>query len=531
MKRKTWSAASVSTLLIVVAIAVVINLIGLRLFARADLTENKIYTLSDASRNVVANLEDRLTVKAYFTKDLPPPYNANARYVKDALEDYRSYGQGNFVYEFIDPADEAALEQEAQRYRVQPAQVNVMEKDNLQVKKVYMGLVLIYGAKNETIPLIQTVDNFEYEMTSTIKRLVADKLPKVGFLGGFGTPDLGADLRTVTTSLARHYEVVPVNTMAGNELIPEDIDVLCIVQPEQALDDWTKFCIDQFIMRGGKVGWFVNKVTADASQSTASLLPLNLDDFTAQYGFKIANNLILDANAAMINVQRQQGFITFSNLIRYAPFPEITNFSETNPIVKDLRSATLFFPSSVDTVSPAGGSATFEPLLFSSEASQAQAGSFDINPENRLTREDFKDGKKMLGVAIIGNFSSYFSNKQVPHPTDSTAAVSTVSITTQSPETRMIVFGEGNFLQGQYMQSGGPNLVMFLNALDWMAQDTDLLAIRSREAAIRPLDPNISDETKQTVKIANMAIPPLLVLLLGLYRWTSRRNRRKAVAL
>src|SRR5512139_2738532 len=103
MKKKTWSIASVSTLLVVAAILIVINLIGLRLFARADLTENKIYTLSKASRNVVASLADRMTVKAYFTKDLPPPYNSNARYVKDALEDYRAYGGGNFHFEFVDP--------------------------------------------------------------------------------------------------------------------------------------------------------------------------------------------------------------------------------------------------------------------------------------------------------------------------------------------------------------------------------------------------------------------------------------------
>ncbi|MBU1919864.1 GldG family protein, partial [bacterium] len=206
MKKNTWSVASVSTLLVMIAIIIVVNLIGLRLFARADLTDNKIYTLSDASKRLVSNLEDRLTVKAYFTRDLPPPYNANARYVNDALEDYRSYSNGHFHFEFIDPADEEALEKEAQQYRVQPAQVNVVEKDNLQVKKVYMGLVLIYGDKHETIPIIQNVDNFEYEMTSTIKRLTAEKLPKIGFLGNFNTPDLGQEMRNATTALSRFYE-------------------------------------------------------------------------------------------------------------------------------------------------------------------------------------------------------------------------------------------------------------------------------------------------------------------------------------
>lgn len=531
MKKKTWSVASVSTLLIMIAIIIVVNLIGLRLFARADLTDNKIYTLSDASKRLVSGLEDRLTVKAYFTRDLPPPYNANARYVNDALEDYRSYSNGHFHYEFVDPADEEALEKEAQQYRVQPAQVNVVEKDNLQVKKVYMGLVLIYGDKHETIPIIQNVDNFEYEMTSTIKRLTAEKLPKIGFLGNFNTPDLGQEMRNATTALSRFYEVVPVNTMMGSELIPDDIDVLCIVQPEQPFDDWTKFCIDQFIMRGGKVGWFMNKVNADASSSAATGLHLNIDDMTRNYGFYIADDLVTDLHASMINVQSQQGFFMVRNLVRYPAFPEIRTFNTESQIVKDLQAVAMFFPSSVDTLTPANGSVSFKPLMFSSDKSKVQRNSYDINPMNRADASVFIDPPQMLGVSIEGTFGSFFQGKSVPAPADSNAMAPSINIMTSSPETRMVVFGEGNFVQDQYMQGGSSNMILFLNSIDWLAQDSDLLTIRSREAAIRPLDPDISDQTKATVKYANLFGPPILILLFGAYRWSARRNRRKGVSL
>ena len=531
MKKKTWSVASVSTLLMVIAIVIVVNLIGLRLFARADLTDNKIYTLSDASKRLVSELEDRLTVKAYFTRDLPPPYNANARYVNDALEDYRSYSNGYFHYEFIDPADEQALEEEARQYRIQPAQVNVVEKDNLQVKKVYMGLVLIYGDKHETIPIIQNVANFEYEMTSTIKRLIAEKLPKIGFLGNFNTPDLGQDMRNVTTALSRHYEVVPVNTHAGNELIDDDIDVLCIVQPESALDEWTKFCIDQFIMRGGKVGWFMNKVNADASAGTATGNHLDIDDMTRKYGFTVANDLVTDAHASMINVQQQQGFFMVRNLVRYPAFPEIRDFNPESQIVKDLQAAAMFFPSSVDTLTPAGGNVTFKPLMHSSDKSKVQRNSYDINPMNRADAASFIDPPQMLAVSIEGTFGSYFEGKPVPAPFDSMATAPAVDILTASPETRMVVFGDGNFVQDQYLQGGSTNLILFLNSVDWLSQDSDLLAIRSREAAIRPLDPDITDQTKFNVKLANLIGPPILILLFGVYRWSARRNRRKGVSL
>ena len=528
MKHKTWSVSSVSNLLVVVAIVVVVNLIGLRLFTRADLTENHVYTLSRASRNMVAGLEDRLTVKAYFTKDLPPPYNANSRYVNDALDDYRAYSHGKFVFEFVDPADEKKLEEEAQRYRVQPVQVNVMEKDNVQLKRVYMGLVLIYGDKHETIPLVQDVENFEYEMTSAIKRVTAERLPKVGFLGGFGMPDLGQDMRQLTTGLSKHYQVAPVSTAQGNGLIDEDVDVLCIVQPKEALDDWTRFCIDQYIMRGGKVGWFLNKVKADPQTSMASGLQLNLDDLTRQYGFVVGNNLVTDLNASMINVQQQQGFFMITNVVRYPAFPRITDINRQMPMVKDLQELTLFYPSSVDTLRSGRSNVTYTPLFQSSEYTRVQQGRFDINPMTPARKEDFTGGRKLLGVAISGDFASAYQGKSVPRPKDSTAAMPQLSVMEHSPQTRMIVIGDGNFVQGQYAQ-GGANMILFLNAVDWLGQDSDLMSIRSREAAIRPLKPDIGDGTKRTVKYANMFGPPVLVLALGLVRWTMRRNRRKGV--
>jgi gliding-associated putative ABC transporter substrate-binding component GldG len=527
MKRKTWSVTSISNLLVVIAIVIVVNLIGLRLFTRADLTENKIYTLSSASRNVVGNLEDRLTVKAYFTKDLPAPYNANSRYVNDALEDYRSYSHGNFVYQFVDPVNEKGLEEEAQRYRIQPVQVNVMEKDNVQLKKVYMGLVLIYGDKHETIPLVQDIQNFEYEMTSAIKRLVQAKMPRVGFLGGFGSPDMGQDLRSVAAALSKHYEVVPVSTQNGNSLIDSKLDVLLVVQPKETLDDWTKFCLDQFIMQGGKVGWFVNKIKADMQSSQATGMNLGIDDLTRKYGFVIQNNLVMDAQASAINVQQQQGQMMMISQVRYPAFPRVTDVNRQNLMVKDLTELSLFYPSSIDTIPAAGLS--FTPLLQSSEFTKIQAGRYDINPLTPTKKEEFGGGKKVLGLAVTGRFGSAFAGRQVPHPTDSTAMVPNVQIQTESPETRMVVVADGNFIQGQFAQSGGPGVIMFLNAVDWLGQDSDLITIRSREAAIRPLKADLSDGTKQTVKYANMFIPPALVLLLGAFRWSTKRNRRKGM--
>lgn len=536
--KKTWSASNISTLLVIAAIVVVVNLIGMRLFARADLTDQSIYTLSQASRNVVGNLEDRLTVKAFFTKDMPASLmiggasvscKANSRFILDLLEDYRAYGGGDFHYEVVDPLDDEQLEKEAQMYRLQPVQGNVLERDELKVKIVYMGLVLIYGTKHETIPVILQVNNLEYELTSTIKRLTAEKLPKIAFLSDFGT---AADQATevITRELRKQYEVTKISTKQGSSLIPDDIETLCIIQPKEPLDEWSKFVIDQFIMRGGKVAWFVNKVEADAGTSQATALSLDMDEWTRRYGFVVSNNLVLDASAAMVMMQRQQGQFIMASQIAYPGFPEVRDFNQDHPITDGMNAGTLFFPSSIDTAKPADGNVAIVPLLQSTEYTIVQTGQFDINPDTRRERSQFTGGKKIFAAALTGSFPSFFKGKGVPTPSDSTAITPALNILTESSDTRMVVVGDGNLLQGQYIQQGGPNLVLFLNTIDWLSQDTDLLAIRSRDAAVRPLDANISDDTKQRVKLANLIGPPALVLLIGVIRW-NRRRKRKEVSL
>jgi gliding-associated putative ABC transporter substrate-binding component GldG len=523
MKKKPWSATAISNLVLVAAILVVLNLIGVRLFTRVDLTQDHIYTLSPASRKAVANLGDRLTVKAYFSKDLPPPYNANARYLKDALEDYRTYGHGKFHFEFVDPGSEEKLEQEAQSYRIPPVQVNVMAKDKVELKKVYMGLVLIYQDKHESIPVIQDVSNLEYDLTSTIKRLTAEKIRKVGILTGFGTPDYSQDLKQMTAQMQKNYEVVPVS-LSGNRMIDRDIETLLIIEPTEPFDDWAKFVIDQYVMNGGKIGWFINKVKARLQESQALPNNLQLDDLMRNYGFLVNNNLVTDAQCGMVNMQQRQAFFVITNMVQYPPFPAIENFNKKSPIVKDLESMMLFFPSSVDTLSPSSKGIDCTPLFTSSKRTHIQQGRYDISPVSGVMKEGFNEGEKLLAATYSGTFQSLFRGKSIPHPTDSTVAIPSMRIIEESPVTRMVIVGDGNFAQDAY--AGNPsNRVFFMNCVDWLTQDSDLMQIRGREAAIRPLK-EMSDATKQTVKVADIIGPPALVILLGVGRWIFRRQRK-----
>jgi ABC-2 type transport system permease protein len=166
-------------LLMYFVVIVLINLAGQTLKFRADLTANKVYSLSDISRKVVATLSEPLTIKVFFTKDLPPPHNATEQYLRDMLKEYALYGNKYFNYTFYDvnPEDEGIGDdsggnrQQARDYGIQPVQIQIYEKDEVKFKQAFMGLVLIHGDIIERIPAITSTAGLEYKLTTAIQKL------------------------------------------------------------------------------------------------------------------------------------------------------------------------------------------------------------------------------------------------------------------------------------------------------------------------------------------------------------------------
>ncbi|MBW1747687.1 MAG: GldG family protein [Deltaproteobacteria bacterium] len=164
---------------IYLVIIVLINVAGMTLFFRMDLTENRIYSISEASKTVVSTLSEPLTINVFFTKDLPAPYNNTERYLHDLLEEYAIHANAYFNYRFYDVSPEAegidprALENQklANNYGIHPVQIQVFEEDEVKFKKAYMGLVLIHGDMVEKIPTITAINGIEYKLTTAIQTL------------------------------------------------------------------------------------------------------------------------------------------------------------------------------------------------------------------------------------------------------------------------------------------------------------------------------------------------------------------------
>ncbi len=162
-----------------ILIVVLVNIAGITLFFRADLTGNKIYSLSPASREVAATLSEPLSIKVFFSKDLPAPHNNTERYLKDLLEEYASKGGDLFNYTFYDVTpDEESLVQKsnenrslARSYGISPVQIRIMENDEVKFKNAYMGLVIIHGDLIEKIEAVTSTDGLEYQLTTAIQKL------------------------------------------------------------------------------------------------------------------------------------------------------------------------------------------------------------------------------------------------------------------------------------------------------------------------------------------------------------------------
>ena len=508
-KHKTQTIARIALIL---GILVVLNIISIRLFGRLDLTSQKVYTLSDASKNMVGALDDRVTLKAYFTEDLPAPYNSNRRAVLDILNEYKAYAKGNLQYEFINPQGEKG-EQDAQQQGIAPVQVQVVNEDKLEVKRGYLGLVMLYEDRKEVLPVVQNLSSLEYDISSALKRLTTRTKKKIGYATGHGEADISA-MRQTYQAVSSQYDLTPVDLSKG-EPVPSDIAALLVISPQSRFQDSAKYQLDQYLMRGGRIAFLLNRVNANLQMRMGQPVDLGLEDMLQQYGTRVNPDLVRDVQCANISVLQQQGGFTFQSQVPFPYIPVASNFNANNPIVKDLQSVFFHFVSSVDTSGAAGKGLKTEVLVRSSKRSGRQTGFFLIDPFQRYTPADLAEDGIPLAAIVHGSFRSLFVGKQP------------AAVIASSPETRIVVVGDGDFMKDDFLGNRG-NLTFLANIVDYLADDAGLITIRSKNVATPPLE-QVSDGTKRLLKYADLIGPPILIVAYGLFRWRRRVAFRKAI--
>jgi gliding-associated putative ABC transporter substrate-binding component GldG len=509
---------------VILAILVLLNMISIRIFTRLDMTANNLFTLSDASKDLMQSLDDMVTVRAYFTEDLPAPYNNHRRLLLDQLNEYKAYAGGNLQFEFINPTGEKG-ERGAQQEGIAPVQVQVVKEDKFEVKRAYMGMVFLFEDRKEIIPVIQNTSRLEYEISTTIKRLISREQKKIGFLAGHGEPTLD-DLKNVQQVLRKQYMLERVELNNGRS-VPAGTAALVVIAPTSSIPEPEKFQIDQYLMRGGRVAFLLNRVSADLQSRTGRTLDVNLDDMLEAYGLRVNSDLIRDLQCANISIVQQQYGFSIQSQVPFPYIPLATTMHPDNTMVKDLQGIVFFFVSSVDTTNLAARALAGEILVRTSDQSGRQTGTFAFDPLKQFTREEFPESAIPLAALVTGSFQSAYSGRPVPTDTSVSAPPPVSQPLASSPETRVVLVGDGDFARDQYM-SNRDNLNFLANMVDYLVDDAGLISIRSKDVSLPPLE-QVSDGTKKMVKYGSLVLPPLLVLGYGLMRWRMRNARRKAM--
>lgn len=495
MKKTTY----LTSILLLVAIFVVVAAISERFYYRLDLTEGGQYSLSNATKDILKNLNSPVTVKAYFTKELAPDLAKVKDNFQDILIEYNSLSGGKVVYEFNNPNEKAEIETEAMQAGIQPVLLNTREKDEIKQQKVYMGAVISLGNEKEVIPFVDPNGSIEYSLSTAIKKLSVTNKPKIGFIQGQGEPPINAYPQAME-EMAVLYDVKPVY-LSDTVMNLNDYKTLVIAASQDTFDIAKLDMLDAYLSSGGKLFIALSHVMGNLQTAQGMVKHTGMAEWLLEKGLKVEDSFVIDANCGSIGVSQRTNFGTMTTQVNFPYMPSITHFSD-HPAVKGLEQVILPFCSPItyigDTVQ------IFTPLAFSSDQSGLQQTPlyFDIN--KKWTQTDFNLGKQVVAGLLEGSING-------------------------NSNAKIVIITNGDFAfngtgQRPRMQSKD-NINLMVNCIDWLSDDTGIIDLRTKTITSRPIE-QMADGERAVLKWLNFLLPLVLVIIYGLIRIQFRRNQR-----
>ena len=470
-----------------------VNVLSRRYFIRWDLTQGNQYTLSSASKDILRNLEDPVTVKAYFSKDLPPHIAKTRRDFQDILIEYGNVSRGNIDYEFVNPNEDPVLEEEAVQSGISPVMINVREKDQIKQQKAFLGAVIKLGEQQDVIPFIQPGGAMEYSLTTGIKKLSVSDKPFVGLLQGHGEPGLN-EFSQAYQELSILYQVETID-LPTVEQIESRYKTVALIAPADTISVLDLAKLDDYLGRGGNLLIAFDRVKGDLSTSRGYAVEIGLHSWLGQKGILIDDSFVTDVRCGSVTVQQRTGFMTFNTSVSFPYLPLVNSFTE-HPITKGLEQVIFEFASPVRYIGDS--TFTFSPLVTSSDKSGTIKAPtfFDVNKE--WTDIDFPQSNLVIGAILEGPFSGQNIG-------------------------RVIVFSDGNFpVSGQRGQNPD-NISLAVNSIDWLSDDTGLIELRTKGVTSRPIE-EMEEGKRAFLKYLNFLLPIGLILIYGFFR--SQKNNK-----
>lgn len=536
-------------LLITIAGILVINGIANQLFYRLDLTQDKRYTLSQTSLNIIKDINEPLYIDIFLEGNFPAEFKRLQNETKQLLDEYKAYNP-NIIYQFVNPLEnpeesDAIMDSFIQR-GLTPIKITVDEKGKQSQEVVFPWAIATYKDKSTKLSLLKnklgasteqkvvnSVQHLEYAFADAFNKVTTQKQKKIAIIKGKN--DISDYLKAdFLQTIRENYFIAPfpLDSTKTNPILYskglKTFDLAIVTKPKSKFSDEEKQVLDQYIINGGKVLWLIETVNIEMSdlnntgKAFAFPMDLGLNDMFFKYGFRINPILVQDLQATPISLasgKRGNETQYEQYLWHYSPyiFPE-----SKHPIVNNIDGLKLDFANQIDTLK----NGIKKTILLESSTYSKKIGTpveIDLKMINeKPDQTTFNSGKIPLGVLLEGNFSSVFENRVL--------AFKDNSFKFKGKSSKMIVISDGDIIKNQLDENGAPmelgfdkwtnqmyaNKEFLLNCVNYLLDDTGLINIRSKEVNIPLLDKEKVVEEYTTTQMITVGLPLVLLLIFGI---------------
>lgn len=582
------NASPITKLIGLIVVLIAVNLVSTRFHQRYDLTTDKRYTLSEASKRLLEDLDDVIYINVYLDGELPSEYRVLRNEISDMLEEFRYASDGRIEYEFEDVltdrdiSDKEAFLKQAASKGLLITRPDVKPDEAASEKFIIPAGLAYYKDREFPVNFLQrefgkvleeeinnSIELLEYELSNIVRKAIAGKTKKVAFLRGHGELE-DIEVADIAKSLEEYYKVESFNInfsdtnaikpylkqlranpdKADEVLVTEMISELneyagvIVAKPTYPFKEIEKFVLDQYIMNGGKVIFLVESLIAEMdsvakySNIFTADYDTNLEDMLFKVGVRVNPNLIQDIQSHGIPVIQRGG----NNKPTFWPwvFYPLLNPSDNHPISKNLESVWGRFVSTIDTTANSDIDKTI--LLKSSQNSRIAHNPVNISMNMLEVRPDpdmFNQPFQTAAVLLEGRFESNFQYRE---GFKSKVKIPFVPFIDSGAT---IVISDGDLIRNQVTQRGEiyplgydrfasrtfgepisfANKLFFMNCVDYLCDNSNIIEIRSKEIVLRLLDQGRVRKEKNFWQWLNMTLPIGILALFGTINLILRKKR------
>lgn len=554
---------SIYNFLIALAIFILLNVLGSFLYTTFDLTEDKRFSITEPTKQLLNELDEDVLIKIYLAGELPAGVKRLQKSTVELLDGFRNHSS-RIEYVIENPLGGSVEEDNAakkflEEQFIYPNQLIVKGAEENRELLFYTYANLSYKGRSIPVNLVakeggnltdydinNSINLLEYKFADAINKLSTGIKPSIAFSRGHGELN-DLQIGSFRNAMSSRYRVGYYN-LDSTTHISNDLDMLIIAKPTQAFPIKHKFQIDQYIMNGGKVMWLIDKMAINLdSMSRPSVYipndyPLDIDDLLFSYGARIQPNLIMDLQCTQIELAIDANG-TKDKFDWY--FHPVVTPQTDHPIVKSLDGINLYFPSTMDTIRTKSY-VKKTPLLMSTESTRLKRSPIDMNFSQILRqvppKSQWNKGKQILGLLLEGTFDSEYDGRVTSEMQNVLKSINQ-PYKAKSSENKMLIVSDGDIIKNLINPSNNSPLPLgynrwsgytfanenfLINSIEYMLDDANLFEARGKEVKLRRLNTKKATEERGFWQILNILVPLFLLALFGIgFTFIRRRKFNK----